>query len=47
MPALPGQSMLEPVQLDGQLCSRTIEVEKVISERMLPAKFESRKTPRS
>ena len=27
------------VQLDGQLCARAIEIQDVIFERMLPAKF--------
>ena len=45
MPVLLRQPMLEPIQLNGQLCSRTIEIENVLSQRMLPAKFESRKTP--
>jgi hypothetical protein len=30
------------VQLDGELCARTIEIQDVIVERMLAAKFVSR-----
>jgi len=39
------QAMLKSVQFNGQSCGRTIEIEKIISHRLLPAEFEFRKTP--
>ncbi len=44
MPALPRQSVLEAVQFNGYLCCGTVEVENMLSQRVLPAKFEPRKT---
>ena len=45
MPVFLRQSVLEPVQFNGQFCGRTIEIENVISSWMLAAEFESRKAP--
>ena len=47
MSALIRQSVLKPVQFNGQLCGRTIKVEIVICQRMLTAELESCKTSRS
>ena len=47
MMALLRQSVLKPIQFDGQLCDGTKEVEGVFTQRMLTAKFKSSKTPRS
>ena len=37
--------MLRTVQFHSQLCSGAIEIQNAISDRVLPAKFETRKTP--
>src|SRR5579883_410478 len=34
-------AMVKAIEFDGQLCCRTIKVQKVNSHRMLPAEFES------
>jgi hypothetical protein len=41
-----GMSVLRAVQFHGQLCVRAIEIQDVISDRVLPAEFETcRATP--
>ena len=40
-----GQTMLKPVQFHSDLCIGTIEIQNVISHRILAAKLETRKTP--
>ena len=39
------QTVLKPIQLNGELCVRTIKVQKISSQIMLPAEFESGETP--
>ena len=44
MPLLFRQTVLKAVEFDGQLCGRTVNIQRVDSHRMLAAEFESRKT---
>jgi hypothetical protein len=38
-------AMLRAVQFHGQLCIRAVEIQNVISDRVLPTEFEPGKTP--